>query len=623
MITRRASSARMTGSWVQLRREATFLIVGLVMATVAVALVNPAAGSKDGASSWQDDLTPIGPDDWTRERAAHLLERAGFGGTPAQIDELAAMSPRAAVKRLVRFEGVAASKLPAFEHSGLWKPGMDPFPESRAEAVRQGYERGESMGVQVDATLDRPLQPIVDRFFYLLRGDVLEARRVALWWAERMLLTKRPLEEKMALFWHGHFATSDSKVRDYRKLLMQIELFQREGLGSFRDLLLAVTRDPGMLVYLDNGENRKDHPNENFGREVLELFTMGVGNYTEDDIREASRAFTGWTQEKLEFVVHEDQHDDGLKTVLGKKGRWDGEDVIDIIVAEPATARFVAAKIYRFFARDDLSPELAARLGSVLEGSNYDVAALLETIFLSRDFYSEASVGTQIKSPVQLLVSTYKKMGLERLPTIPDFNSATASLGQLLLHPPNVAGWAGGRSWITGASLLERGDLMRQVLFPDVEGFRPPDRALPGIYARVRDRLAQGMDITAATSSGGGASAFANLAGKSEDYNTRYGGYMGYVLAWEVVKRVPRAPAAFELTVMLEADDARSARAAVDSLASRFLRVELSKERRRELVAFAESVLPAEPPSGWRAEHEEGLRQLLHLLLSLPEYQLD
>ena len=591
----------------------------LVLLSLLCLPANSSMGlASDRANSWKGRMDPISAADWNREFAAHLLERAGFGGTPADVDQLVELGPRAAVRRLVSFEEVEQS-LPPFVHSGIWKPGMDPFPASRAEAVRQAYESGESMGVRVDPENERPLQPIVDRFFYLLRADVLEARRASNWWAERMLQTQRPLQERMALFWHGHFATSDAKVRDYRKLLLQLDLFHREGLGNFRNLLLGITRDPAMLVYLDNGENLKGHPNENFGREVLEMFTMGVGNYTETDIRETSRAFTGWTQEKLEFKVRADQHDDGVKTVLGKTGPFDGEQVIDIILAQSATPRFLVSKIYRTFVGDDPSAETIEALAKVLIENSYEIAPVMETIFLAKDFYSSEARGSKIKSPVQLLVSTYRKLGLEDLPTIPDFNRTTASLGQLLLHPPNVAGWSGGTSWITGASLLQRADVARDVLFPDVEGFRPPDRQLPGIYRQVAARLKQGMDITQATSSG--SSSFSQLASKSEDYNTRYAGYIGYEMAWEVVKLIPRAPAQVELAEMLNASDVRTAKGAVDSLIERFLSVPIGSAEREELVRFASSagLDKAEP---WNAQDEQALRELLHLILSLPEYQL-
>ena len=244
-----------------------------------------------------------------------------------------------------------------------------------------------------------------------------------------------------------------------------------------------------MLVYLDNGENVKKHPNENFGRELLELFTMGVGNYTERDVREAARAFTGWTNDVLEFKFDADQHDFGEKTFLGRTGPFNGEDIIDIILEQPVTAEFVAAKLYRFFVRDEISAAVRASLGRTFRDSGYQMKPLLKRIFLSKDFYSPPSYATQIKSPVHLVVSTYKKLGLREVPTIPDFGRMTASLGQSLFDPPNVAGWAGGRTWITPSTLLQRGNLFRDVLFPDVKGFRPPDRSMSATD-RARRRAA-------------------------------------------------------------------------------------------------------------------------------------
>ncbi|MBV8730088.1 MAG: DUF1800 domain-containing protein, partial [Acidobacteriia bacterium] len=419
-------------------------------------------------NSWQNDLAPIGPADWNDEFAAHLLERAGFGGTPEEIAAFSKMTPARAVARLVRFEGTDASGLPPFEHSGIHDPGLEPFPPSRPALTDRAKATGEALGIKAKPSGNRRLQPIVNEFFYWLRASVLETNRVAYWWANRMLASPQPLCEKMALFWHGHFAVNEAKVRDYRKLLGQLQLFQTQATGNFRQLMIAVAQHPAMLSFLDAGVNVKGAPNENFAREIMELFTMGVGNYTERDIREAARAFTGWNFQDLQFVVNQDKHDSGEKTFLGKTGNFDGVDVINFIVDQPVTADFIAGKIYRFFVREDLAPELRGKLGTVLRQSNYEIAPLLETIFLSRDFYSPVSVGTQIKSPVQLVVSTYKKLGLTGVPGVPDFNSATGPLGQQLFSPPTVAGWAGGRSWITPGLLLERGNFARDVLFPDI-----------------------------------------------------------------------------------------------------------------------------------------------------------
>lgn len=253
----------------------------------AVATVQAAAPAK-----WQNDLTPIAASDWNYDLAAHLLERAGFGGTPEDIDALAKLTPSQAVARLVHFEGVGTGNLPPFDHSGIHDPGLEPFPPSRPAVTDLAKEKGEALGIKVKPSGNRRLQPIVDEFFYWLRASALETNRVAYWWANRMLDTPRPLQEKMALFWHGHFVSNEAKVRDYRKLLNQLELFQKQGLGNFRDLTVAVAEDPAMLSFLDAGVNVKGASNENFAREIMELFTMGVGHYTEKDIREAARAFT-------------------------------------------------------------------------------------------------------------------------------------------------------------------------------------------------------------------------------------------------------------------------------------------------------------------------------------------
>ena len=532
------------------------------------------------------------------------------------------MPPESAVERIVDYESIDASALAEFEESGLWDPGMDPFPPSRAEAVRIAREHGRALGEEVlPQGESRRIQPVVDKFFYGLRANVLETRRLALWWADRMVATPRPLEEKMTLFWHGHFATSESKVRDYRMLLAQNRMLRQRATGNFRDILLGIMRDPAMLVYLDNGKNVREHPNENFGRELLELFTMGVGNYSEKDIREASRAFTGWTNDVLAFRFDEARHDAGQKEFLGQQGRLGGEDVVDIILSQDVTSEFIAAKLYRFFVREDPSDTVQAELGAILREAGYALKPLLRAIFLSRDFYSPPSTGTQIKSPVHLFVSTYRKLGLRRAPTVPDFNLLTGRLGQSLFYPPNVAGWQGGRTWITPASLLDRGNAIHTVLFPPGKGdYGHPDRRLPPIYARVADRLAQGMNITNATRSGDSGSNM--LADADEDYNTRYGGYRGYVMAFERVKLVHRHAADFDLQSILKADGAETAADAVDRLASRFLRVPLPEGSRVQLVDFIEGQIGSSRLVGDSDLLGQTLRDALYMLLCSPEYQL-
>src|ERR1700734_1334102 len=530
----------------------------LSAAAVAIGVHRPAAlAQATGPAAWQNNLQPIAPADWNYDFAAHLLERAGFGGTPDEIQALAKLTPAQAVARLVRFKGTDASHLAPFDHSGIHDPGLEPFPPSRPAVTDEAKKNGEALGIRVKPDGSRRLQPVVNEFFYWLRASALETNRVAYWWADRMLPSPQPLREKTALFWHGHFAVNEAKVRDYRKLLDQLELFEAQGTGNFRDLMVAVAQDPAMLTFLDAGVNVKGAANENFAREIMEMFTMGVGHYTEKDIREAARAFTGWNYVDLKFVVNKDQHDDGEKTFLGKTGRFDGVDIIDIIMQQPATADFIAGEIYRFFVREDLSPELQKQLGAVLRDSRYQITPLLEKIFLSRDFYSPASVGTQIKGPVELAVSTYRKLGLKAVPGVPDFNSATAALGQQLFSPPTVAGWAEGQSWVTPGLLLERNNFARDILFPSIS-FLPPDRYTGGgEVRRVAERIREGMDITSATKDDTKTdTAESNKnADRDEDFNTRYGSFRGSQMAIERVKPIPRDLPQVHLAKMVLAEN--------------------------------------------------------------------
>jgi Protein of unknown function (DUF1800) len=602
--------------------------LGVTAGTVAPVSIVDTVDTVDtiaaGPAGWAGDLSPIAAGDWSADRAAHLLERAGFGASPDEIARVAALTPQQAVDALVDYESIADNLKP-FDESVIWDPGMDPFPPSRAEAVRIARERGVGLGEKLlPEGAQRRLQPVVDKFFYGLYANAIETQRLGLWWATRMLSTRRPLEEKLTLFWHGHFATGENKVRDYRMMLRQNEMLRARASGKFRDLLVGILKDPAMLVFLDNGENVKKHPNENFGRELLELFSMGVGNYTERDVREAARAFTGWTNDVLAFKFDADQHDFGQKVFLGRTGNFDGEDIIDTILAQPVTAEFMAAKIYRCFVREEIAAPVKAELGRTYRDSGYQMKPLLKRIFLSKDFYSPPAFATQIKSPVHLVVSTYKKMSLREMPTIPDFGRMTSSLGQSLFNPPNVAGWAGGRTWITPSTLLNRGNLFRGVLFPDVKGFRPPDRSMSATDARVGQRFVQGMSMTDATREEVDTSTMAEsnmMVDRDEDYNTRYGGYKGNLLAFERTKLIPRSPAKIDLTAMVSAAGADTVDKVVDHFVHRFLSVTLADRERGLLVEFLRGKLGS---STIRAGEklEESLRELLYLVLSTPEYQL-
>ena len=584
------------------------------------------------------DLAPISANQWTPAHAAHLLERAGFGGTPQEIARLAAMSPQAAVNELVNFKnsdraGLNA-KLPTFDESDIHDQGLEPFPASRPAVTTQAKLTGEALGIKVKPTGNRRMQPVVDKFFYWLRASRLETDRLAYWWANRMLNSATPLQEKMALFWHGHFATNEEKVRDYRKMKRQLALFQAQGTGNFRDLLIGVAQDPAMLAFLDAGVNVKGAPNENFAREIMELFTMGeshkgVKNYTEQDIREAARAFTGWNYQGLDFVNIAAKHDDGAKTILGRSGNLSGEQVIDLILAQPVTAEFIAAKMYRQFVREELADGTRQQLGDILRRNRYELVPLLEAVFLSKDFYSAPSTATRIKSPVELAISTYKKLGLKEVPGVPDFNEATGALGQRLFHPPTVAGWAQGRSWITPGLLLERGNFGRDLLFPDIN-FLPPDRYINDETIRiVSNKIGLGLDISTATrpegrgmGGGGMMSEATAMADRDEDFNTRYASFRGWQLATQRVKPIARQTAQLNLASLVTAQKLITTTQVVDELLARLLNVTAHPQDRARLVNFLNTELGTDQIAVAQTYLEEPLRLLVHLIMSLPEYQL-
>jgi hypothetical protein len=577
-----------------------------------------------GPAVWQDDLTPLPRSEWSYDRAAHLLAHAGFGGTPEEIKALTDMGLERAVAHLVHYERIANPRVSPFVESGLWDPSLKDFPDSRPDATDRAEQRGESMGVAAKPAGNRPVQPVSDRFFYWLRATMLETRRLGYWWANRMLTTTHPLEEKLALFWHGHFATHENKVRDYRKMLQQIELFERGASGNVRDLAIKVAQTPAMLYFLDAQYNVKGAPNENFAREVMELFTMGVGNYTEKDVRECARAFTGWYFDDLAFHVDPDKHDAGVKQFLGRSGNFDGADVVRIIFEQPVTAEFIAGKLYRFLVREELSPQLRKALGALLRNANYELKPLLTAVFTSKDFYSAASYGGHIKSPVEHMVAMLKQLGAPSMPGVPDFNQSTIAMGQHLLNPPSVAGWAGGKAWITPGLLIARGNVARDVLIPDMTGFRDWNFTA-GTDDVLGQRLRDGYDIGAATAVSDPAkmSTFDRVAlERDERFNTRISGYTGWEQAARKLIPTPRDAARFDLTALVLGSGAKTPAEAVDYLAARMLRVPLAPATRDAFVAFLAKELGTDILDRAKSYMEDALRMTTHLVMSTAEYQI-
>ena len=629
-----------------------FRTQGAPGSTLSLLLLLLFSFTNTGMAATVDSLEPLPASEWSYDHAAHLLERAGFGGTPEEIARFAAMTPEAAVDLIVNYEQIADT-LPPFEHSGIWDEAMlaDADLHLRFDDVMaKAAEVGEVYGEVVREEGPRKLQDITDALYYKYLSSNREWQRVAQWWAERMLTSPRPLEEKMTLFWHGHFATEELKNDDYRLMLQQNMTLRQLATSDMSSLLIAMSKDPAMLLYLDNRLNVKGHANENYAREILELFSLGIGNYTENDIKEAARAFTGWRNQGLTFIDDRAQHDEGMKTVFGQTGNWDGEDVVDLILQQEAAGEFIAGKIYRFFVREEISEQMLDELAARLRDDNYALKPFLRALFLSQDFYSEPSLGTQIKSPVQFLVSTYRKLGLERIPGTPYFPAATNLLGQALGNPPNVKGWDGGRAWLNPSTILLRNNLIGHLLFPETAAGAYPRFAYSTRYsnapaeARQRDR-----DEALAFSSESGSVQFSASAASEDaqemsadismmastapsaarhnaraDYDLKLGLYRGITKSYERVRPIPPTPAPFDLSGMLQNANIASAEDAVIYLERRFLRLRLFDEDRQDIVEFLRDRMPdgfSLRDSG-DGETERSLRLTLQLILSTPEYQL-
>jgi len=371
----------------------------------------------------------------------HLYSRAGFGATPAELSAVNQKSVRAVVKQLL-----ADQKNFADLHV------VEADENAPKRVLKNMMRKGE---------LDR------DMLKEQIRMNAERVRDLNLQWMDRMASGENALREKMALFWHGHFAC---RTLGRNPLLMQQygNTLRRNALGNFGDLLMAVSKQPAMLQFLNNQQNRKNAPNENFAREVMELFTLGratsgTPNYTEHDVKEAARAFTGWQYTPNgEFVFRPAVHDDGEKTIFGKTGTFRGEDVIALLLEKPQTARFITSKIYRFFVNDTEDPKRVDELARQFQ-KNYDIADLMERIFTASWFYDAKNVGSHIKSPVELLAGMRHTLGIQFDKPQPQI-FVQRTLGQVLFYPPNVAGWPGGKNWIDSSSLLFRMQLPNYVL---------------------------------------------------------------------------------------------------------------------------------------------------------------
>lgn len=402
-------------------------------------------------------LRPIAPESFGFAEARHLLWRAGFGGTPEQVQTLVSWGPERSVDHLLNVEEVPNES----DEGGSFDAGImgPPSPEVRERYRRARQSQDENVLAQL--RLERQRREAADR---------TQVREVQKWWLTRMIESPRPLEEKMTLFWHGHFATSYRTIEDSFHMYQQNRLFRAHALGSYADLMFAIIRDPAMLAYLDNNDSRKDQPNENLARELMELFSLGVGNYTEHDIKEGARALTGYTFEDDRFVLNQRNHDGGAKEILGVRDNLDGDGFVRAILAQPACAAFMSRKLYRFFAADlpEGEPEREARgalreLASTLRSSEYRLRPVLRKLFLSEHFYSAGVAGQRIKSPAELVVGAIRSLHTPArdLSVLLD---AMGLMGQNILFPPSVAGWDGERSWINTSTMFVRQNILAYLL---------------------------------------------------------------------------------------------------------------------------------------------------------------
>ena len=250
-------------------------------------------------------------------------------------------------------------------------------------------------------------------------------------------IRRSSLQEKLTLFWHGHFTTSAKDEKVATLVWNQNELHRRMAAGNFREYVKAISRDPAMLDYLNNTQNNKQHPNENYARELMELFTLGIGNYTEDDIKNSARSFTGWTHDGDDFVFRRFDHDEGTKTFMGRRGNFNGDDIIEMILAHPACAPYIASRMWKFFAYEEPEDGLAESLGGMLKDSGWELRPVIRTMFTSKAFYQPRAIGSQIKSPVELVVGTIRLLGLNT-PNAQQLVFAMNQMGQVPLQPPNV-----------------------------------------------------------------------------------------------------------------------------------------------------------------------------------------
>lgn len=399
----------------------------------------------------ETSMSPIRDEAFGYREARHLLWRAGFGGTDEQIRTLADWGPERSVDFLLDYSDIPFENdsPTAFDHD-IMRP--------RTREENMSYRRAQQSGDENTLSKFREMRQRAQR------SDRAQMREIRHWWLTRMIQTPRPLEEKMTLFWHGHFATSYRSIEDSYHMYQQNRMLRGLALGNFGDMLRAIIRDPAMLRYLNNNQNRKSSPNENLAREIMELFSLGEGNYSERDIKEGARALTGYTYQDDAFSYNKNQHDEGSKRILGVQGNLDGDGFVNSILRSQHCAPFMCAKLYKFFVADiptdtreldGAQRSVVQSLSQTMQQARYELKPVMRKLLLSRHFYDPSVMGNKIKSPVELVVGAVRSLNTP-VRNMVVLTNAIDTMGQSLFLPPSVKGWDGGRAWINTSTLFTR-----------------------------------------------------------------------------------------------------------------------------------------------------------------------
>ncbi len=456
---------------------------------------------------------------WNARLAAHLLRRAGFGGSPSDVRRLARVSMRDAVASLVNFPATPAL--------------------AGAPSLPGGMSMDAPMMERAAALGGTPNLQLVELRKQRRKLEVQSILATQLWWLDRMIATPAPLQEKMTLFWHGHFTTAAiQKGVTPAEIVAQNALFRQYALGNVRELTQQISVDPAMLKYLDNLHNAKAHPNENYARELMELFTLGIGNYSERDVRESARAWTGLRIRRGtdQVFLNPRLFDDGSKTFLGKTGNFNGRDVVDLIFTQPAASKFLATKLLEAFVYDDPEPELVDGLAALLRRNDFNLHPVMETLLVSKVFYSARAYRALVKSPVEFVVGSYQLFGVPAAD--PKALAALRRMNQVLFYPPNVKGWPGGSSWLNSTTVLARENFTNALMtwgtvMSAADWLLASGPGNPAAAARtLADTIVQGDVSPAAFAKlqsylrGDGAAALGALSGENFDQRMRGGAYL-------------------------------------------------------------------------------------------------